>query len=145
MRKFLIFGMAIFMFGCAPKNNFVGKYISKDGPNYIELKEDSTFTYESRLFHLYQRSFGKWNINGGKRIGLNSKVQSIHLPLLAIRKKNNEIGSNNVMSLSLSLNGDSSLSDYKCRIYINEKLYSTKRGDSLFNIPIKEPIKEIFF
>lgn len=138
-------GLAIILYGCSTKINFTGKYISKNGPNYIELKADSTFIYEYRMFHLYQRSFGKWDRKNERFAQLNSDIKYTNVPLIVSAVNNNGVETENNISIDLKIKEGFELVGYRCRIYINDKIYLSIRADSLHNIPIREPINDIFF
>lgn len=139
----LFFWICLFFCCCTSKGNIVGKYMSKNNPNYIQLKKDSTFIYEYRYLHLYQQSIGKWKQGKRKTIILDSKYKDVSIPL----KINNfdDIVDKNIFHVKLKINDGESLDNYFCRVYINDTIYSLKRCDSLNFLTIEVPIKSIYF
>jgi hypothetical protein len=117
--------------------------MSKNNPNYIQLRKDSTFIYEYRALHLYQQAIGTWQKKDKNLITLNSEIKSTAIPVdvSAINGTN----SDNSISVKLNIKGSESLADYKCRVYVNDEIYCLKRCDSLSSILINSPINSIYF
>lgn len=143
MKLNLLLLISIILCSCSVKNNITGKYISKKNPNYLQLKNDSTFIYEYRFLHLYQHSVGKWEKNGKNLIVLNSEIKDTSIPLFVNSLKKVDEGNN--ISIQLTINDGDSLANYLCIIYVNEAMYSIKRCDSLTNLSINSPINSLYF
>src|SRR3569833_624671 len=141
---FLFFFVFFFFCVCLFNNNLSGKYMSKNNPNYIELRKDHSFIYEYRSSHLYQQSIGQWQKIGAGLIVLNSNIKNTDIP---IRISTNTKSDDNInqLSVKLTIAGSKSLMDYKCVVYINDEIYCTRRADSMSLIRINPQIKSIYF
>lgn len=141
---YIIIGMAFMFLGCSIKREIPGKYMSKNNPNFIQLRSDRSFIYEYRAFHLYQQSIGKWQAIDNGLVVLNSDIKSTLIP---VRVSSNPNGMNkkNLISIDLNIKGGHALEDYKCQICINDTNYCIKRCDSLSSIVVKSPIQSLYF
>jgi hypothetical protein len=142
--RYIIIGMTFMVLGCSVKKEVPGKYMSKNNPNFIQLRNDHTFIYEYRALHLYQQSIGNWQVIGKSLIVLNSDIKNTIVPV-KVSNKTNGMNKNNMVSIDLNIKGSHPLEDYKCQICINDTNYCIKRCDSLSSILIKSPIKSIYF
>lgn len=145
--KYITLSVYIFfsltLYTCSVSKSVVGKYASNKTSDFIELKNDSSFFYENRSFHLYQYSSGKWSIKDGNEVVLTSEVKNTKLPL-SVQVVDNE-GLFNFLSIKIGLNDGRTLADYRGEIFINDSLFSTKRADSIDHLTINFPIKSIYF
>lgn len=142
MRYNIIIGIGLLLCGCSVKQDIVGKYMSKNNPNYLQLRKDGTFIYEYRALHLYQQSIGKWDKGSDDLITLNSPIKSTIIPI-TITNRSTATGNN--ITIKLNISDSKTLADYKCRLYINDAIYCIKRCDSLSSIPISSPIGSMYF
>lgn len=142
MKLFTILGIFLLLSSCSINTGIIGKFSSSKGSN-IELKNDSTFIYEHRAFHLYQYSVGKWEMLNKSLIALTSEIKSTVVPI-TVKNIGNQ-GSVNMLSLDLKIDPNKSLSDYKCGVYVNDSLYLVKRCDSISSLAINVPINNIYF
>lgn len=134
--------MFLLLSSCSINRDVIGKFSSNKGLN-IELKNDSTFIYEYRAFHLYQYSVGKWKVLNKNLIALTSEIKSTVVPI-TVKNLDNQ-GSVNMLSIDLKIDPDKSLSDYKCGVYINGSLYLVKKCDSILSLEISVPINNVYF
>lgn len=141
MNYFLLF---ILFFTVSIPKNISGKYISTINHNYLQLKNDNTFIYESRFFHEYQHSTGKWSIISERKIILNSFIQP-KIKLQAIESESKTSSRYNIINISLKIVNSKTLSNYKCLVYINDSLFSLARCDTFSSITINKPIRDIYF
>lgn len=143
MKLFAVFGIFLLVSGCSINMGVIGRYSSSKGPNNIELRNDSTFIYEYRAFHLYQYSIGKWKMLKRNLVTLTSEVKSTVVPI-TVKNVGNQLVSN-ILLIDLKINPNKNLSYYKCGIYINDSLYIVKRCDSIASLAINVPINNIYF
>lgn len=128
--------------GCSLKKGVSGKYYKT--PNAFQFYSDSTFKYEYKESHLYKYSTGKWKQIDKDFILLNSMKKFGNIPLdVDYLDKNRELDKNKI-SITINLEGKGSLSDYICRVMLNDKIYTESRCDSLTYFFIKEPIKRLY-
>jgi hypothetical protein len=143
MRSYIIIAICSLICGCSVNNNFTGKYMSKNNPNYIQLRRDSTFIFEYRALHLYEHSTGAWQKKEKNSIVLNSKIKSTILPLsVALINETNDY---NTISFKLNIIRNESLADYRCGLYINDKLYCLRSCDSAALMHVNIPIYSMHF
>ena len=145
IKLFTALGLGLLLCGCSATHQFTGKYISKNGPYSIQFHKDSTFSFEGRSHHFYQKSTGKWKRVSKRLIMMNSDIKNVEVPLNVSRMGEKYTDSQNVISLHLAIKGSTNLSDYRCKIFIDNELLDNKRADSLTNIQIKKSVKSIFF
>jgi hypothetical protein len=138
----IIIGIGLLFASCSIKQDVVGKYMSPNNPNYLQLRKDSTFIYEYRAMHLYQQSVGRWEKHNDGLVTLNSPIKSTIIP---INVNNKRTASGNDITIKLNIHDSKSLADYMCRVYINNVVYCVKRCDSLTSIPISSPIENMYF
>ena len=142
MKLFVIFGMFLVLSSCSINSGITGKFISKKGSN-MELKNDSSFIYEYRAFHLYQYSSGKWKMVNKNLISLTSEIKSTVVPITVTNI--GDQGVVNMLSLDLKIDTNKILADYKCGVYVNDSLVLVKRCDSISSLEINVPIDNIYF
>lgn len=131
------------LYCCTTNVKIVGKYASKETPNCFQFKDDSTFIYVFRKFHLYEYSTGSWRKIKNNRIEINSTIKNTILPLKTLE---HGIGNLQKSELSIVLRQPTGiqLKDYKCEIYINDNFYDVKRCDSLSFVQINTRINSIY-
>jgi len=118
--------------------------MSKNNPNYLQLKKDNTFIFEYRSFHLYQHSTGVWKKIDKNQIILNSEIKYTSIPIFVSNDRTNR--KSNSVDIDLNIIGNHGLADYECAIYINDTTYCIKRCDSLSRIfSTESPINNIYF
>jgi hypothetical protein len=138
----IIIGISLLLTSCSVKQDVVGKYMSKNNPNYLQLRKDGMFIYEYRALHFYQQSIGQWTKDNSSFITLNSPIRSTVIPITVMDRSNT---TSNTVTIKLTINDSKALADYKCRLYINDAIYCTKRCDSLSLIPVNLPIENMYF
>lgn len=138
----IITGISLFFTSCSINQEVAGKYMAANNPNYLQLKKGGTFIYEYRAMHLYQHSIGKWEKRKDNQIVLNTPIKSTVIPINVVQQST---GMGNNISINLKISDSKSLSDYKCRVYINDVAYCTKRCDSLNSITVNSPISNMYF
>jgi hypothetical protein len=119
-----------------------GKYISTKEHSYLQLKEDSTFIYESRFFHEYQHSTGRWDRISRDKILLNSFIEN-NTELCVDESKT--ANAEHAISVTTEINHKKNLSDYKCQIYLNDSLSYSVNCDSIPLLFVNKKIKSIYF
>lgn len=145
MKIFIAFVLLTLICGCQVSRTFTGKYTSKGGSFAIQFHKDSTFSFEGRANHFYQRSTGKWKRVNNRLIIMNSDIKNIEVPLSVSRMDEKSVDSENVISLVLKMKGGTNLSDFRCLLFVDDELFDNKRGDSITSIEIKKPVKNISF
>lgn len=128
---------------CTTSVKIVGKYASTATPNCFEFKDDSTYIYEFRKFHVYEYSTGSWCKIKNNRIEINSTIKNTIVPLKTSEQWN---GNLNKSGLSIVLRQPTGmhLKDYKCEIYINDNFYDIKRCDSLSFVQLNTSLYSVY-
>ncbi|PWG82122.1 hypothetical protein [Pararcticibacter amylolyticus] len=143
MKTYKAVMLVLLLSNCSIKKNIIGKYYSGIHSVGIQLKEDSTFVYEHRNLHLYQYSKGKWRHEKNNQISLESNIKSTLIPLNV--QNQNITNAKNELSIDLKIADGGKTSDYQCGIYIDNKLYTIKRCDSLSSVFINVPMNNFYF
>ncbi|MDP3394442.1 hypothetical protein [Sediminibacterium sp.] len=142
MKVITIIYTAVLLCGCSANIKVVGKYTSKSNPDFFQFNADSTFDYNYNAYHVNEYSSGRWAQTKGKKVVLNSSIQSRDIPL----KVNQDLDTvNKGSSIKLNFETELDLKNYKCVIFINDTLYSFK-GKGLIvstGLTIKEFVKEV--
>ena len=170
MRVITIIYMAVLFFGCSSKISVVGRYVSKSNPDSFHFNADSTFYYKYNNYHVNQYSSGKWAQLKGKKVVLNSSIQTRDI-LLKVNQGLDTINTGSSIKLNFETKLD--LENYKATIFINDTLYAFKganlivptgltiqefekevnvedvyfrytRCDSLLSLRLNSPIKSLF-
>jgi len=145
MKIYVILGIVLICIGCSINTDMIGKYSKSRNANSFQFKQDSTFIYQYRAYHLFQYSQGKWKRVNENMITLTSDIKSTAIPL-SIKQVDVDNKENiNIISIDLNIENSDCLSEYECGVYINEELYCIKRCDSVSFIPVNIPIKSIYF
>ncbi|WP_155977967.1 hypothetical protein [Pedobacter glucosidilyticus] len=134
--------LLLLLCGCSLKKGVSGKYYKS--PNAFQFYSDSTFRYEYKESHLYKYSTGNWKQIDKGLISLNSTKKFGDIPLEVHYLDKDKESDRNEISIKIDLKGRGSLSDYICRIMLNDKIYTERRCDSLAYFYIKEPIKSLY-
>ena len=171
MRVIAIIYTAVLLCGCSANIKVVGKYTSKSNPDFFQFNPDSTFDYKYNAYHVKEYSSGKWTQLKGKKVVLNSSIQSRDISL-KINQGINTINTGSDIKLNFETVLD--LKNYKCAIFINDTLYSFNgtglmvptgltikefekevnvadiyfrytRCDSLLSLRLNSPIRSLFF
>lgn len=116
MRYILIIAVLFFTISCAVQNTLLKTYSDKNSENTFMFSSDSTFEYRYRYSHLQEYSKGTYK-KDMQGVILNSAIQD-RVPEIEVKEFNN-----NNETLSVSLKGTASKSEYKCEIFINDTLY----------------------
>jgi len=143
-KHFLLLFFVVFIYGCFSNKNITGKYASISNNDAYQFKSDSTFIYEYKAFHLYKYSTGKWKRIGTNEILLNSYNRDISIPIEVFGINKSETDSINI-NIELQINHGMILSNYKCYIFIDNKLSKIKRCDSLSFIRESSSFRNIYF
>ncbi|MEA5260239.1 hypothetical protein VB264_20745 [Arcicella aquatica] len=138
--KIIIMLSSILMFSCT-EERFYREYISKNKVYAFTFNDDSTFRYNYYRLHEYEYSNGKWYQKNKKEIVLNSFLKG-NLLKLETEKYTTTKEVINEMFFDFRFNKIKA-EDCECTIYLNDKLYTTKRCDSLSVIQEKLPIQSI--
>jgi hypothetical protein len=119
-----------------------GKYMSVKNHSFLQLKSDNTFIYESRFFHEYQHSTGRWSLISRGKVLLNSSIAT-SIDLDVAESENLSTGHN--INTTVKIKNSTSLADYKCLMYINDSLKYYVACDSIPFIKSNKSIKSIYF
>lgn len=131
--------------------DIVGKYSSGNSQKAFEFKSDSNYVYEFRAFHYYEYSSGKWVAASRKKVVLNSNISDLVIPLKVEKVNDKRVSNSNTVFVDFNI-ANGNLSDYQCRVFINDSIYAVRRNmtslircDSLSKIQIDSPLKSIYF
>lgn len=139
---FLLISIAVG--GCRTKIDVIGKYASKINSNIIHLKDDSTFQYQYRAFHLVENSSGNWTLKNNRLVLLQSNIKSTVVPLDV--KENLDTAQQNRSTLKVNFHViGKELSDYSIKCIVNEDQIINRRGDSINTLQFDGPINKISF
>jgi len=144
MNMIRIIFMSLFIAACFSCNRFVGKYGSPNSGNSFEFRKDSTFLNEYRIGHSVRYSSGVWHRLNKDTIVINSFIKKITVPLKFTIKDTPSINQAKI-TIDLKIDSGLDLSNYRCSLFINDKIAFDRSCDQLLSFVADFPMKKIYF